>query len=187
MNIRLRIAQLNKRQRDSLFYISLFVSALLIFLFVGSREPVLFDDSASYMRVERIEGIMPLYPLFLLLNQYLFGSDVYLRIVVIEQALLAALCTLLFVRELKDRFVLRYWEGCFLFFLSLLTFTTEMPQAMITQTILTEGMAFSLFYLLMILFLRAIWNRSYGFLEGSFAMVFLLAMMRWQLQILFGV
>lgn len=187
MNIRMRIAQLNKRQRDSLFYISLFVSALLIFLFVGSREPVLFDDSASYMRVERIEGIMPLYPLFLFLNQYLFGSDVYLRIVVIEQALLAALCTLLFVRELKDRFVLRYWEGCFLFFLSLLTFTTEMPQAMITQTILTEGMAFSLFYLLMILFLRAIWNRSYGFLAGSFAMVFLLAMLRSQLQILFGV
>lgn len=187
MNIRKRIAQLNKRHRDILFYISLFVSALLIFLFVGSREPVLFDDSASYMRVERIEGIMPLYPLFLFLNQYLFGSDVYLRIVVIEQALLAALCPLLFVRELKDRFALRYWEGCFLFFLSLLSFTTEMPQAMITQTILTEGMAFSLFYLLMILFLRAIWNRSYGFLAGSFAMVFLLAMLRSQLQILFGV
>lgn len=187
MNIRMRITQLNKRQRDIVFYISLFVSALLIFLFVGSREPVLFDDSASYMRVERIEGIMPLYPLFLFLNQYLFGSDVYLRIVVIEQALLAALCTLLFVREIKDRFALCYWEGCLLFFLSLLSFTTEMPQAMITQTILTEGMAFSLFYLLMILFLRAIWEKSYRFLAASFAMVFLLAMLRSQLQILFGV
>lgn len=183
----MRIAQLNRRQTDAAFYFSLFVSALLLFLFVGSREPVLFDDSASYMRVEPIEGIMPVYPLFLFLNQYLFGAAVYLRIVVIEQAVLAALCTALFVRELKGRFGLRYWEGYLLFFLSLLSFTTEMPQAMITQTILTEGLAFSFFYLLMILFLRAVWEKSYRFLAGSFAMVFLLAMLRSQLQILFGV
>ena len=139
------------------------------------------------MRVERFEGVMPVYPLFLLLNQYIFGSGSYLDAVIVEQAVIASLCVILFVRELKDRFELRYREGCLLFFLSLLSFTTEMPQAMITQTILTEGLAYSLFYLLMILFLRAVWRKSYRFLAGSFVMVFFLAMLRSQLQILFGV
>lgn len=187
MRIKVRAAQLNKCQKDVLFYISLAVLALFIFLFAGSREPVLFDDSGSYMRVERFEGVMPVYPLFLLLNQYIFGSGSYLDAVIVEQAVIASLCVILFVRELKDRFELRYREGCLLLFLSLLSFTTEMPQAMITQTILTEGLAYSLFYLLMILFLRAVWRKSYRFLAGSFVMVFFLAMLRSQLQILFGV
>lgn len=170
-----------------MFYLSLFVLALLVFLLVGSREPVLFADSGSYLKVERTEGVMPVYPMFLLINQWLFGSDGYLWIVMVEQALLAAVCVMLFVREIKMQFALQYWEGYLLFFLSLLTFTTELPQAMITQAIITEGLAFSLFYLLMILFLRAVWRKSYAILAGSFAMVFLLAMLRSQLQILFGV
>lgn len=177
----------NKRQTDILFYLSLFALALLIFLFVGSREPVLFDDSGSYVKMERTEGVMPLYPTFLLINQWIFGSENYLQIVIVEQALLAAVCIMLFVREIRNQFALQYLEGYLLFFLSFLSFTTEMPQAMITQTILTEGLAFSLFYLLMILFLRAVWRKSYAILAGSFAMVYLLSLLRSQLQILFGV
>lgn len=187
MRIRARIAKLEKGQTDAMFYLSLFMLALLVFLFVGSREPVLFADSGTYLRVERTEGVMPVYPLFLLINQWIFGSDGYLWFVTVEQALLAAVCVMLFVREIKMQFALQYWEGYLLFFLSLLTFTTELPQAMITQAIITEGLAFSLFYLLMILFLRAVWRKSYVILTGSFAMVFLLAMLRSQLQILFGV
>ena len=155
------IPKLNKKQSEWLFYGSLLLLALFVFLFVGSREPVLFDDSGSYMRVERFEGVMPVYPLFLLLNQYLFGSDNYLKVVIVEQALVAAGCILLFVREIKEKFKLRFWEGYLLFFLSMLSFTTEMPAAMITQTILKEGLAFG--------------------------MVYFLAMLRSQLQILFGV
>lgn len=187
MHRKARMEKLEKRQTDAIFYLSLFVLALLIFLFVGSREPVLFADSGTYLRVERTEGVMPVYPLFLLINQWIFGSDGYLWFVTVEQALLAAFSVVLFVREIRKQFALQYWEGVLLFFLSLLTFTTEMPQAMITQAIITEGVAFSLYYLLLILFLRAVWKKSYAILLGSFATVFLLAMLRSQLQILFGV
>lgn len=187
MRIKTRIARWEKRQTDTLFYLSLFVLTLLIFLFVGSREPVLFDDSGAYMRVKVIEGVMPIYPLFLLVNQWLFGMDGYLRVVIVEQALLAAFCISWFVREMKNRFQLHYREGFLLLFLALLPYTIEMPQAMMTQCILTEGLAFSLFYLLMILFLRAIWEKSYKLLASSFGMVLILAMLRSQLQILFGV
>ena len=70
----------------------LFLTAVILFLAMGSREPVLFDDSRVYLRVERNEGVMPLYPLFVLLNQYLFGDALYLRAVVVEQIFLAAFC-----------------------------------------------------------------------------------------------
>lgn len=181
------IPQLNKRRADTLFYGSLLVLAIFIFLFVGGGEPVLFDDSGAYVSMKRREGVMPLYPLYLFLNQILFGLEGYLRIVIIEQAVLAAVCTAVFVKEIKERFTLRYWEGYFIFFLALLPYTTELPDAMITQTILTEALAYALFYLLLILYLRAIWKNSYGYLAGSFAMVFLLSMLRSQLQILFAV
>lgn len=187
MGSKVHSLQFNKRQTDTLFYVSLAMLALFVFLFVGSDAPVLFDDSGAYMRVERFEGVMPVYPLFLLLNQYLFGSGQYLQIVIVEQALVAAACVILFVREIREYFGLWYWEGYLLFFLSLLSFTTEMPEAMITQTILTEGLAYALFYLLMILFLRVVRRNSYRYLVGSFLMVFFLSMLRSQLQILFGV
>lgn len=182
-----RSFQLHKRQKDMLFYLSLAALALLAFLFVGAGEPVLYDDSGSYMRMERYEGVMPLYPLFLLCNQWLFGLDNYLWFVIIEQASLAAVCVILFVREIKNRFSLWYSEGYLLFFLTLLPFTTELPQAMMTQAILTEGIAYSLFYLLILVFLRAVWERSFRWNVVSFVLVFLLAMLRSQLQMLFGV
>ncbi|MDE6405854.1 MAG: hypothetical protein K2M20_09440 [Lachnospiraceae bacterium] len=138
MKDRKKRLQLNTRQKNRLFYGSLILLALFVFLFVGSREPVLFDDSGSYMRMERFEGVMPLYPLFLFLNQCLFGTEKYLDFVIVEQALFSAICIILFVREIKNKFFLQYAEGYFLFLLTLLPFTTELPQAMMPQAILTE-------------------------------------------------
>lgn len=179
--------QLNIRQKNRLFYGSLVLLALFVFLFVGSREPVLFDDSGSYMRVECFEGVMPLYPLFLFLNQCLFGTERYLEFVIAEQALFSGVCVILFVREIKNKFFLGYAEGYFLFFLTLLPFTTELPQAMMTQAILTEGLAYGAFYLLMLSLLRYVWEKRNRWIIVSYMMVFLLTILRSQLQILFGV
>lgn len=179
--------QLNKRQRDFLFYLFLSILAFLVFRFVGSREAVLFDDSGSYLRVERIEGVMPVYPLFLLLNQWLFGDAVYLQVVITQQAALAAVCVIAFVKVTAKEFDLKYWESGFLFLLTLVPYTTEMPGSMATQQILTEGLAYSLFYLFVIVLLKAIWGKKLTWFAGSLGMALLLSMVRSQLQILFGV
>ena len=179
--------QLNRKQADGLFYMSLVMLGLFLFLFVGSQEPVLFDDSGAYLRVEGIEGVMPAYPLFLLINQYLFGDDHYLQIVIVEQAVLAVACIVIFVKVIKKKFSLKYWESYIVFGLSLLPFTTDMPQAMSTQEILTEGIAYALFYLWIAMLLQAIWTKRYTWFAGSFLMTLLLSMVRSQLQILFGV
>lgn len=179
--------QLSEKQKEIIVYGSLALLGLFVFLFLGSGEPVLFDDSDSYMRIRRIEGVMPVYPLFLLLNQYIFGDDKYLQIVIVEQAVLAVASILLFIRVIKSRFALRYWEMYLCFFLCLLPFTTEMPDSMATQQILTEGLAYAMFYLFMIFLLQAVWNKRFSWLIGACGMAFLLAMLRSQLQILFGV
>lgn len=187
MSERKKRVQLHMERKDWLFYGSLFLLALFAFLFVGSGEPVLFADSGSYMKVEPREGIMPVYPLFLLVNQYLFGADRYLEVVIVEQAVLAAVCVILFTKEIKDRFRLHMWEGYLIFFLALLPFTTELPESMATQQILTEGLAYALFYLFAIALLKAVWLKKFRWLAASLCMVILLAMVRSQLQILFGV
>lgn len=179
--------QLNKKQANGLFYLSLVMLGFFAFIFLGSQEPVLFDDSGAYLRVKRIEGVMPVYPLFLLINQYLFGNDSYLQIVIVEQALLANACVILFVKVIKDKFSLKYWESYLVFGLSLIPFTMDMPQAMTTQEILTEGIAYALFYLFMILLLQTVWTKRFMWLMGAYVMTLVLAMVRSQLQILFGV
>lgn len=179
--------QLNMTQKNRLFYGSLILLALFAFLFAGSGEPVLFDDSGAYIRIRRVEGVMPLYPLFLLINQFLFGLERYLDAVVVEQAILAAACVIFFVKTIKDEFHLRYWETYLVFFLSLMPFTTDMPQSMATQQILTEGLSYALFYLFVTILLRTVWTKKYTWFAGSLAMVFVLSTLRSQLQILFAV
>ena len=179
--------QLNMKQKNRLFYGSLILLALFIFLFVGSGEPVLFDDSGAYIKIDQIEGVMPVYPIFLLLNQFLFGLEGYLGMVVIEQAALAAMCVIFFVKTLRDEFHLHYWETYLVFFLSVLPFTTEMPQSMATQQILTEGLSYALFYLFVVALLKAVWTKKYVWFGCSLVMTFVLAALRSQLQILFAV
>ena len=179
--------QLSEKQKEIIVYGSLALLGLLVFLVLGSGEPVLFDDSDSYIRIRRVEGVMPVYPLFLLLNQYIFGDEKYLQIVIVEQAVLAVGSILLFIKVIKSRFELRYAEIYLCFFLCLLPFTTEMPDSMATQQILTEGLAYALFYVFMVCLLQAVWDKKFAWLIGACGMAFLLAMLRSQLQILFGV
>jgi hypothetical protein len=94
---------------------------------------------------------------------------------------------LLFVKVIRGTFGLRYWESYGVFALALLPFTTDLPQAMSTQEILTEGIAYALFYVFMIMLLKAVWMGSYAWLAGALLMTAALSMVRPQLQILFAV
>lgn len=158
----------------------------LFFLAMGHNGPVLFDDSESYMQIGWREGVMPFYPVFLLLNQYFFGDTWYLWAVIVEQALLAAVAMTVLEETVRVRFGLHLAEGILLSLFALYPYTIELPVVM-TQAILTEGVAYSLFYLLLAVLLTAVWNKSYGWLLGACGMTLLLASVRSQLQILFGV
>jgi len=165
----------------------MFVALLLIFLLLGHDGPAMFDDSESYMKIGWREGVMPAYPIFLLLNQYVFGDVWYLWAVITEQALLAAFSVTVLAETVRKRFGLYPVEGVLLCLLALYPYTIEMPAVIMTQAILTEGISYSLFYLFLTVLLTAVWNKSYIRLGGAFGMVLLLSAVRSQLQILFGV
>ncbi len=169
------------------FQILLFAAVLAFFLLAGHDGPVLFDDSGSYIRIRWHEGVMPVYPLFLLANQCLFGNVSYLWAVIIEQALLASFSVVFLEETLRKQFGLHPIEGILLCVPALYPYTIEMPGAVMTQTILTEGIAYSLFYLFLIVLLKAVWKKSYVQLAGAFFMTLLLSAVRSQMQILFGV
>lgn len=168
------------------FRLLLCAALFLLFLAMGHGGPVLFDDSESYMQIGWREGVMPFYPVFLLLNQYFFGDVWYLWAVIVEQALLAAAAVTVLEETVRVRFGVSFVEGILFSLFALYPYTIEMPVVM-TQAVLTEGVAYSLFYLFLAALLTAVWNKSYGWLAGAFGMTFLLASVRSQLQILFGV
>ena len=147
------------------FRLFVFVSLTVVFMLLGRDGPVLFDDSGSYMRIRWHEGVMPAYPILLLLNQYFFGDSWYLWAVILEQALLAAFSITVFEETVRKRFGLSPVEGVLICLFALYPYTIEMPVVM-TQAILTEGIAYSIFYLFLAVLLSAV---------------------RSQLQILFGV
>lgn len=180
--------KLNRKQTDGLFYLTLLMLSLFVFLFLGADGYMLFDDSRSYIDfLKYVEGVMPVYPLFLCANRVLFGETVYLNIVIIEQALFAAFCIILFTHVIRKQFALKYWEAYGIYALSLLPFTTDMPDAMTTQEILTEGIAYAAFYLFMTFLLKTVWTKHIKWMIGLFFMTLFLAATRSQLQILFGV
>lgn len=181
------IAKWKRKRAEWIVCGLLFLAAVTLFLTVGSREPVLFDDSRVYLRVERNEGVMPLYPLFILLNQYIFGDTFYLRAVVVEQVLLSAFCLVVLVETIRREFAMKAWECLIVFCFLLYPYTIEMPAAMMPQAILSEGVSYSLFYLFAAFLVKAIWRKSYGQLTAAAGITLLLALTRSQMQILFGV
>ncbi len=169
------------------FRLILFAAVLAFFLAAGHAGPVQFDDSGSYIRIRWHEGVMPVYPLFLLCNQCLFGDASYLWAVIVEQALLAAFSVVLLEESIRKQFGCHPAEGGLFCVLALYPYTIEMPGAVMTQAILTEGIAYSLFYVFLTVLLKAVWKKSYAWLAGAFGMTLFLSAVRSQLQILFGV
>lgn len=179
--------KLDEKKQNLLFILSIVILSLAIFLFAGADEYVLFADSRNYIQIKTAEGVMPLYPLFLFFNRLLWGTESFLNIVIIEQSLIATGCIVWFVLELRRRFRLKYWESYLAYLLALFPFTTDMPEAMTTQEILTEGLTYALFYIFMIFLMGALFDKDWKKLFGSFLFLFLLALLRSQLQILFAV
>lgn len=177
-----------KIKKEWLFYISLGIFSLLLFTIPGESGYVLFDDSPSYMNLyAAIEGVMPGYPLFLHGNKLLFGKAGYLYAVLAEQIVLAAVCVIVFVAVIKKNFRLRYWEAYICYAFALIPFTTNMPGSMSTHEIVTEGVAYSLYYLFAAALLKTVWSKSIKWLGALWVMTLALALVRSQLQILFGV
>ena len=83
------------KKSEALFCLSLATLAILFFWVPTGAAYVLFDDSGTYiqfLQLKNVEGVMPLYPLFLFVNKIIWGRGLYLQMVVVEQTLIAVIC-----------------------------------------------------------------------------------------------
>ena len=183
-----RISRMDDRTAGRLFAAVLFLCSMAVFLFPGAGGYVLFDDSWSYTSFDGyVEGVMPVYPLFLQVFRLLFGEESYLYAAAVGQAALSAVCVQIFVALLHRRFHLKYWESFCIYLMALLPFTTDLPECMTPKRIATEGIAYGLYYLFMAVLLETVWTRRFRWEALLFGVTLLLASTRSQLQLLFGV
>lgn len=167
---------------------ALFIMGIVFYLCMGQEWVALEKDSAFYLDLTlKNNGVMPVYPLFLFGIRAVFGENLYLGAAVVLQSLIAIFCTMLFVLYLQSIFRLRFVEVILCYILAMLPFTIELPKAGITHEILTEGIAYPLFYIYFILVLKYVFSGKIKWILSIVMMAVLMSLIRSQLICLLGV
>ena len=171
--------------RKSVYYLSMAAVFVIEFLCLGEKGYLIREDSPAYLTFTGRVGIMPLYPLFLYVNRRLLGEGIYLNAVFVEQTILAGLCILAFTEFIRRRFRLSYIASCPVYlFAMFMPFTVNYPESISNHDILTEGLAFPLFYFYMICFLKSIFDKRYRDIVLLVLVSVLVALTRTQLQLI---
>lgn len=157
---------------------------VLFYICAGDRWVSLEDDSQFYLKLTRQEGVMPIYPIFLFLLRITFREEVYLNIAVFIQSVLAIVCTMIFSLFLQKRFYLKSWEDILIFLACMLPFSIYLPESGITHQIMTEGIAYPLFYIYFLFLLKYVIDEKVKWCIITLAMAALLSLIRSQLMLL---
>ena len=165
-------------------YALLLLSGIIFYFCIGDEWLAIGKDSEFYMTPSIHEGVMPGYPAFLQLMRIIIGDDHYLDGVVIAQSVIAILCTSVFVIALKKRFGLKLWEEFLFYVACMLPYTYNLPDSGITHQIMTEGLAYSLFYIYFLALLQFVLDKQYKWGIALIIMSLLMMMIRSQLMIL---
>ena len=156
------------------------LSFIVLFL-VGDPSPKFFNDSASYMEMDVVRS--PLYPLWLKAFRDIFGAD-YFRPVVFAQSILALLSVVLILAVCKKLFAYKSWFSLILWPFAIFPFISGFyDHVMYNRAILTEGLAYPLFYLYMSFFLFALVRRDALCLFLSFVLAGLMMVLRGQMMV----
>lgn len=179
------LALITAVDRKSVYYISMAMVFGIVFLLLGERGYLLWKDSEAYLAFDGRVGIMPLYPLYLHANKILFGEGIYLYTAVAGQTILAGICILAFTEFIRRRFCLSYLASYPVYLFSMfMPFTVNFPESISNHDILTEALAYPLFYLYMICFLKSIFDKKYRDIVLLVIVSVILALTRTQMQLI---
>lgn len=158
---------------------------IVVFLLLGEKGYLLWKDSPAYLAFDNRVGIMPIYPLLLYLNKILFGDNLYLYFVVAEQTIFSMVCVFAFTEFVRKRFRLSYIATYPIILLAVfMPFTVNYPLSITNHDIMTEALAYPLFYIYMIFFLKTIFDKEYKMLLLTVFISVGLALIRTQLQLI---
>lgn len=169
---------------SKIYYTICIVGLLLVFTFCGERGFLIWKDSEAYLACDGRTGIMPVYPLLIYLNKILFGETVYLYALVAEQTVLTVVCIMLFAEYIRKTFFLSFFMAYPVVLLSaFMPFTVNYPLSLSNHDIMTEALAYPLFYLYIICFLETIFTKRYRMVVVTVVASSGLALLRTQLQL----
>ena len=166
------------------YYLFTALVFVTVFCLLGERGYLLWKDSPAYLAFDGRTGIVPVYPILLQVNRMIFGEESFLYAVVAEQTILTVICILAFTEFIRKRFRLSYLASYpVLLFSIFMPFTTNYPLSISNHDIMTEALAYPIFYLYMICFLKCIFDKKYKDIVLMVLMSVILALIRTQLQL----
>ncbi len=169
--------------KDVFLVLAIGITCLVFFGLCGVDGYSLERDSDAYTPFTNHNGVVLIYPVFLLFFETLFKEN-FLNVVVVAQAVISIVCSLDFIYFLKKEFSLNRIEVYITFLLSLLLYTIEFPEKVNSQMIMTEALAYPLFYLYVKFLLKAMWGGKKRDWIMNLVMALILMLVRSQLQLL---
>lgn len=141
---------------EKLTTIIMLIIGIFFFFLLGNKGYVLLKDSEVYTNGYYGTTVMPLYILFIQILKNIFGGELYLYVAVFIQGLTAIFTSLILANYVYKIFHLEQWQRVIVYLLSFLPYAYSLPQEVATHEIMTESIAFSLFYIYFMLFYNSI-------------------------------
>lgn len=183
----LKVKQRKNNKKENIVYA---VSSIAFYLFWFFCDGVqLCNDSESYITMNLSRE--PIYPIFLAVNRFLFGENIYLTIVVFLQCVLAAYSVYKIVQLVRDysdsKYILPIITMVFQFIVVLICRFLAGRHATYTNEIATEGLSLSLYLLFVIQLYLYIKEKRLKNLLGFCIYIVILVNLRKQMLITFGI
>lgn len=173
----------NRKMEEIVLNILMVLIGIIILDIPFGLEPVIFDDSPAYLAKQVIVGVVPGYPLFLSMNRVIFGGIYYLHAVVVWQILINLSASMLLIRCLRKKMALNLIESIIFFVLSFVPHAVFMPEGMSSRMVVTEALAFPLFYILIVYILKAVWEKKIKYGIIGLVIAVLLSLVRTQMML----
>ena len=144
---------IKSKKQDCIFIAGLIILGLVFFFCIGQKGYILERDSDIFIRADRfVMGYgYVVYPMFIRLIRTLIGPVYYLDAIFITQGLISLTASLLLTLQLKKKYKLARLISTLLFLCTLGPYTYTLPEYVSSHCIMTEGLAFPMFYIWIIL------------------------------------
>ena len=172
---------------SSRLYLGLSMFGIIFFFFMGQQGAIMGGDSELYINFGHYSGVMPVYPLFLQVCKTLFGNQIWLEVAAIIQGILALICCLALVIFLQKIFATGIFGTIALFLFSLMPYAIELPRYVISHELMTEGIAYPVFYLFILIIAQGVFHKRQGYVFIAFGVSLFLSLVRPQMQFLYAV
>lgn len=169
---------IKKWNKEYVTWFFITVIGIIFFFLLGEKGAVICKDSKQYLEYRDFNGVMPLYPLFISLHRWLFGEELFMNAVFITQGILALLASIWLTVFISKEFLMGCISKVIIFFMSLFPYAYTLPEHVSSHEIMTESLAFPLFYVFSIIILYGIFHSKYSYILIDLVPLLALVMLR---------